>query len=355
MLLTRILPLACVPPLALPAAEEINKRADEYWQLVLDIARKNNLKRILRCTQVGVLALGSSCLMRQLGEGRILRCKGPGLQAHVCAIGWACRPGCASRTAALKWTRSNARAARMTEHAARPPCVPIRQIMGRSENDELSASQVFYPCMQAADIFFLKVWRSGVGMAGKQLQPACCNRLAAVHLLGGCRRGIRYLRMPMWRHAQCAAAATGRRHTHAWLLCGMPMQADICQLGMDQRKVGRPRAGPGASTRSFAHDGPCCPWDVCSGLRLRLPLCLQAAAAPHATRLGRSMAPYPNLAATGPLAAPNPARTDAMLQCARCRAQVNMLAREFCDDCKPKRLKPVILSHPMMPGLLEVG
>ena len=38
-----------------------------------------------------------------------------------------------------------------------PSCVPIRQIMGRSENDELSASQVFYPCMQAADIFFLKV------------------------------------------------------------------------------------------------------------------------------------------------------------------------------------------------------
>ena len=38
-----------------------------------------------------------------------------------------------------------------------------------------------------------------------------------------------------------------------------------------------------------------------------------------------------------------------------CPAQVNMLAREYCDDCKPKRLKPVILSHAMMPGLLEVG
>ncbi|KAL4448296.1 hypothetical protein ABPG75_005515 [Micractinium tetrahymenae] len=108
----------------LSASEEINKRPDEYWTLVMDIARKNNLKRILRCTQ----------------------------------------------------------------------------IMGRSENDDLSASQVFYPCMQAADIFFLK--------------------------------------------------------------------ADICQLGLDQRKV-------------------------------------------------------------------------------------NMLAREYCDDCKPKRLKPVILSHAMMPGLLE--
>lgn len=81
VLLTGMLPLTCVPLLALPAAEEINKRADEYWRLVLDIARKNNLKRILRCTQVGVLALGSSCpcLIRQLGEGRILRCKGTGL------------------------------------------------------------------------------------------------------------------------------------------------------------------------------------------------------------------------------------------------------------------------------------
>ena len=64
-----------------PTAEEINKRPDEYWTLVMDIARKNNLKRVLRCTQ----------------------------------------------------------------------------IMGRSENDDLSAAQIFYPIMQAADIFFLKV------------------------------------------------------------------------------------------------------------------------------------------------------------------------------------------------------
>jgi tyrosyl-tRNA synthetase len=30
------------------------------------------------------------------------------------------------------------------------------QIMGRSETDELAASQIFYPVMQCADIFFLK-------------------------------------------------------------------------------------------------------------------------------------------------------------------------------------------------------
>ena len=31
------------------------------------------------------------------------------------------------------------------------------QIMGREESDDLSAAQIFYPCMQCADIFFLKV------------------------------------------------------------------------------------------------------------------------------------------------------------------------------------------------------
>jgi len=107
----------------LNSSEVINASPDEYWTLVMDIARRNNLKRILRCSQ----------------------------------------------------------------------------IMGRNESDDLSAAQIMYPCMQCADIFFLK--------------------------------------------------------------------ADICQLGLDQRKV-------------------------------------------------------------------------------------NMLAREYCDQTK-RKFKPVILSHRMMPGLLE--
>lgn len=107
----------------LRASDHVTASAGEYWTLVMDVARKNNLKRIVRCSQ----------------------------------------------------------------------------IMGRAESDDLSAAQIFYPCMQCADIFFLK--------------------------------------------------------------------ADICQLGMDQRKV-------------------------------------------------------------------------------------NVLAREYADQCKPKRRKPIILSHPMMPGLL---
>ena len=38
------------------------------------------------------------------------------------------------------------------------------QIMGRSETDTLSAAQIFYPCMQCADIFYLKADITQLGM-----------------------------------------------------------------------------------------------------------------------------------------------------------------------------------------------
>ncbi|XP_024525188.1 tyrosine--tRNA ligase 1, cytoplasmic [Selaginella moellendorffii] len=34
------------------SSHEINSRAEEYWKLVFDIARRNNLPRILRCSQI---------------------------------------------------------------------------------------------------------------------------------------------------------------------------------------------------------------------------------------------------------------------------------------------------------------
>jgi len=67
-------------PQFISASKEINERAAEYWPLVMDVARRNNVKRIMRCGQ----------------------------------------------------------------------------IMGRSDTDEMNAAQIFYPCMQCADIFFLK-------------------------------------------------------------------------------------------------------------------------------------------------------------------------------------------------------
>jgi tyrosyl-tRNA synthetase len=70
------------------ASDEINAHADEYWTLVMDIARLNTLNRIQRC----------------------------------CTI------------------------------------------MGRKEEDEMSAAQIFYPCMQCADVFFLKADICQLGM-----------------------------------------------------------------------------------------------------------------------------------------------------------------------------------------------
>lgn len=55
--------------------------------------------------------------------------------------------------------------------------------MGRKDEDDLSAAQILYPCMQCADIFYLKVT------------------------------------------------------SHCCLCSSHNFKADICQLGMDQRKV----------------------------------------------------------------------------------------------------------------------
>lgn len=70
------------------AQEEINKRPNDYWMLVMDIARRNNISRIKRCAT----------------------------------------------------------------------------IMGRSEGDDMPAAQILYPCMQCADIFFLKANICQLGM-----------------------------------------------------------------------------------------------------------------------------------------------------------------------------------------------
>ena len=129
--------LPAAPPLPSPAlpAEEINKRPDEYWTLVMDIARKNNLKRVLRCTQ----------------------------------------------------------------------------IMGRSENDDLSAAQIFYPIMQAADIFFLKV-------GGRQRRGARCAGACWLQWVGACC---------CWR-----VQRSGRVQRSAAPVCGGPAGRADAVLGL---------------------------------------------------------------------------------------------------------------------------
>eukprot|EP00455_Lapot_gusevi_P008557 TRINITY_DN13750_c0_g1_i1.p1 TRINITY_DN13750_c0_g1~~TRINITY_DN13750_c0_g1_i1.p1 ORF type:complete len:373 (+),score=138.15 TRINITY_DN13750_c0_g1_i1:55-1173(+) len=69
-------------------SEEINRKPDEYWNIVMDIARRFNIKRVIRCAT----------------------------------------------------------------------------IMGREEKGDMPAAQILYPCMQCADIFFLKADICQLGM-----------------------------------------------------------------------------------------------------------------------------------------------------------------------------------------------
>lgn len=90
------------------ASEEINKHPDQYWTLVMDIASKLTLQRVMRCTP----------------------------------------------------------------------------IMGRSEADELSASHVFYPVMQCADIFFLGADICSLGMDQRKVNAMAidyCDKIKRKH------------------------------------------------------------------------------------------------------------------------------------------------------------------------------
>ena len=73
-------------------------------------------------------------------------------------------------------------------------------IMGRKETDEMSAAQIFYPCMQAADVFFLKADICQLGMDQRKV-----NMLA------------RYMRIGENFHTNgCFLIASLNQHLQRW-------------------------------------------------------------------------------------------------------------------------------------------
>ena len=103
--------------LSLWASEEINRSPDEYWTLVISSR-----------------FLGFRCQI---------------LRAQVLFL-WASEE--INRAPDEYWTL-------VMDVARRSTLARVRrcsQIMGREESDDLSAAQVFYPCMQCADVFYLK-------------------------------------------------------------------------------------------------------------------------------------------------------------------------------------------------------
>ncbi|KAJ0475907.1 putative tyrosine--tRNA ligase [Helianthus annuus] len=106
------------------ASEEIISQAHEYWPIVMDIARRNKLRRIKRCCPA----------------------------------------------------------------------------MGRDETHKLTAAQIFYPCMQCADIFFLKADICQLGMDQRKVNVLAreyCDKIKrknkpiilSHHMLPGLKKG----------------------------------------------------------------------------------------------------------------------------------------------------------------------
>jgi tyrosyl-tRNA synthetase len=55
-----------------------------------------------------------------------------------------------------------------------------RYLTGRAETDDLAASQIFYPVMQCADIFFLKADICQLGVDQRKVGGGCTRLLNPV-------------------------------------------------------------------------------------------------------------------------------------------------------------------------------
>jgi tyrosyl-tRNA synthetase len=154
------------------SSNEINSRSDEYWKLVLDIGTKFGLNRIRKCTQImgrkdedndeKLMELNSkleqiqSYLTECLNSGTFsmddinnkfnemklmieLYAKLNQVQTFVCN-------SLESGTYSMDDINNKFNEMKLAINAS-----------GESNKDELAASQIFYPVMQCADVFFLKV------------------------------------------------------------------------------------------------------------------------------------------------------------------------------------------------------
>ena len=115
------------------SSDEINKRSDEYWRLVLDIATKFNLNRIKKCTTI----------MGKKEEDNVFDTI-IGLNAEITQM----------------FEENNIQELEKYKDSI----MNKLKILLNTKLDELAASQIFYPVMQCADIFFLNVDICSLGL-----------------------------------------------------------------------------------------------------------------------------------------------------------------------------------------------
>jgi tyrosyl-tRNA synthetase len=132
------------------SSEEINKRSDDYWKLVLDIGTKFSLTRIKRCTQI----MGRKEENDENDSNRDILIK---LNNDIDTLFLL---DDMDEIETMKSTIKNTMGMLLDNKPA---------ISNNSNLNELAASQIFYPVMQCADVFFLGVDVCSLGIDQKKV------------------------------------------------------------------------------------------------------------------------------------------------------------------------------------------
>ena len=134
------------------SSEEINKRSDDYWKLVLDIGTKFSLTRIKRCTQI---------MGRKEENDNTSDSNRDTLIKLNNDIDTLFLLDNESEIETMKSTIKNTMGILL--ESEKPA------ITNNTSITELAASQIFYPVMQCADVFFLGVDIASLGIDQKKV------------------------------------------------------------------------------------------------------------------------------------------------------------------------------------------
>ena len=127
------------------SSKEINDRSDEYWKLVLDIGTKFSLNRIKKCTQImgRKEEADNAELLLELND-EVTKLFGD-----------------------IEGENYD------KPHPRKSHIIGLLEKLTQTAPQELAASQIFYPVMQCADVFFLQCDIVSLGMDQRK-----CNTLA---------------------------------------------------------------------------------------------------------------------------------------------------------------------------------
>jgi tyrosyl-tRNA synthetase len=137
------------------SSEEINRRSDEYWKLVLDIGTKFNLPRIKRCTQIMGRKEDDAMYHKLIKLNNDID--------TLFLLNTEEKPRCGFSPAYQEQEEEITSLKRSIKDA-------MGELLDRNtDKEELAASQIFYPVMQCADIFFLGVDICSLGIDQKKV------------------------------------------------------------------------------------------------------------------------------------------------------------------------------------------